>query len=172
MSQKLTAEALSQRMSTVREHIRLENAHDLAALMETFGAAASYDDEPWDEHHIGREAVKSFYEELLRVLPDMHIDVRKEHAAGDAVIVECVIRGTHEGTWRGLRPTGRHLEFPVCGVYTFGDDDKLAGEKIYYDRGTILRQLGVFREPTTLSGQFLLLLNHPIAILSTWLRRP
>jgi hypothetical protein len=26
-------------------------------------------------------------------------------------------------------------------------DDNLAGEKIYYDRGTVLRQLGVFYEP-------------------------
>ena len=170
MVEVLTREALGQRMSTVREHIRLENAHDLAALMDTFGSAASYDDEPWDEHHIGREAVRSFYEELLRVLPDLHIEVRKEHAAGDAVIIECVIRGTHEGTWRDLRPTGRRLEFPVCGVYSFSEDGKLAGERIYYDRGTILRQLGIFREPTTLSGRLLMFLNHPITIMTTWLR--
>lgn len=170
MAQELTEEALSQRMSTVREHIRMENAHDLAAVMDTFGSAANYDDEAWDEHHMGREAVRSFYEQLLRAVPDLHIEVRKEHASGDAVIVECVIRGTHEGRWRDLPPTGRRLEFPLCGVYTFSGDGKLAGERIYYDRGTILRQLGVFREPTTPSGRFLLFMNHPIAILAAWLR--
>jgi len=58
--------------------------------------------------------------------------------------VEVVIRGTHLGGWRGLPPTGRGVEFPLCGVYTFDANDRLAGEKIYYDRGTVLRQLGVF----------------------------
>jgi len=27
--------------------------------------------------------------------------------------------------------TGRRLEFPLCGVYTFDEDGKLAGERIY-----------------------------------------
>lgn len=140
MAEEISGEALSQRINTVREHIRLENAHDLPAVMGTFGSAPSYDDEPWNEHHIGRAAVQSFYEELLSVLPDLHIEVKMEHACGDAVIVECVIRGTHEATWRDLRATGRRLEFPLCGIYTFSGDGKLAGEKIYYDRATILRQ--------------------------------
>jgi len=29
----------------------------------------------------------------------------------------------------------------------FDDDDRLAGEKTYYDRATVLRQLGIFLEP-------------------------
>ncbi|PYQ02729.1 MAG: hypothetical protein DMF82_15215 [Acidobacteria bacterium] len=166
----MTAEAPSQRIRTVREHIRLENAHDLSAVMETFGPAARYDDEPWDEHHMGRDAVRSFYEQLLRALPDLEIVVTREHIASEAVIVECVIRGTHEGTWRGLPASGRRLEFPLCGVYTFDADGKLAGERIYYDRATVLRQFGLFREPTSLSGRLLLFLNHPMSILSAWLR--
>jgi steroid delta-isomerase-like uncharacterized protein len=164
----VTAEASSRRIRTVREHIRLENAHDLGAVMDTFGPAARYDDEPWDEHHMGREAVRSFYEQLLRALPDLEIVVTKEHAASDAVIVECLIRGTHGGAWRGLPASGRRLEFPLCGVYTFDEEGKLAGEKIYYDRATVLRQFGVFREPTSLSGRLLMFLNHPISILSAW----
>ena len=172
MAEQIMVEAQSQRVKTVREHIHLENAHDLAALMKTFGSDANYDDRPWDEHHIGREAVQSFYEDLLRVLPDLHIEVTKEHVSGEAVIIECVIHGTHLGTWRDLPPTGRRVDLPLCGVYTFSEDGKLAGEKIYYDRATILRQLGVFREPTTLGGRFLLFVNHPVAILAAWLLRP
>ena len=34
----------------------------------------------------------------------------------------------------------------VCGVYTFDEEDRLAGEKIYYDRATVLRQFGVFHD--------------------------
>jgi len=166
----MTGQAASRRIQTVREHIRLENAHDLAGIMGTFGPAATYDDEPWGEHHVGREAVQSFYEQLLLAVPDLQIAVTKEHESSEAVIIECVIRGTHGGVSRGLPATGRRVEFPLCGVYTFGEDGKLAGERIYYDRATVLRQFGVFREPTSLMGRFTMLLNHPIAITSAWLR--
>jgi steroid delta-isomerase-like uncharacterized protein len=160
----------NEKLRTVRDHIRFENAHDLAAVLGTFGSSARYDDEPWDEHHVGRDAVRSFYEDLLRALPDLQIEVRKEHATGDAVIVECAIRGTHRGAWRDLPATGQRIEFPLCGVYTFDEEGKLAGERIYYDRATVLRQCGVFREPTTPSGRLLLFLNHPLNILWALLR--
>ncbi|MFI5120243.1 MAG: hypothetical protein ACHQM4_07515 [Thermoanaerobaculia bacterium] len=45
------------------------------------------------------------------------------------------------------------------------------GERIYYDRATVLRQCGVFREPTSPSGRLLLFLNHPVNIISALLRR-
>jgi steroid delta-isomerase-like uncharacterized protein len=136
--------------------------------MQTFGSTANYDDEPWDEHYRGREAVQHFYAQLFNAIPDVEIEVTEEHVSANAVIVECVIRGTHRGAWRGLPPTRRHIEFPLCGVYTFGEDDKLVGEKIYYDRASVLRQCGVFREPSGLLGRLLMLLNHPITIISAW----
>ena len=46
---------------------------------------------------------------------------RKEHVSSEAVIIECVIPGTHGGAWRDLPATGRHIEFPLCGVYTFDE---------------------------------------------------
>lgn len=170
MAEEVTGEAPGEKLRMVRDHIRFENAHDLAAVMETFGSSAKYDDEPWDEHHTGRGAVRSFYEQLLRALPDLEIAVSKEHVSSEAVIIECLIRGTHGGAWRDLPATGRRLEFPLCGVYTFDEDGKLAGERIYYDRATVLRQCGVFREPTSLIGRFLLFLNHPVNLVSALLR--
>jgi SnoaL-like polyketide cyclase len=82
-----------------------------------------------------------------------------------------MIRGTHLGGWRGLPATGRRVEFPLCGVYTFDADDRLAGERIYYDRGTVLRQLGVFHEPTRILGQVGILVTHPVTILRALARK-
>jgi steroid delta-isomerase-like uncharacterized protein len=159
------------RLAIVEEHVRLENAHDLDGVMGTFGAQARYDDEPWGEHHMGRTGVRSYYETLFRAAPDLRIDVHKRHVTDEAVVLEVVISGTHRGAWRGLPPTGRRLEFPLCGVFTFGDDGRLAGERIYYDRATVLRQLGVFREPATLWGRLLMPLAHPITVARALLRR-
>jgi steroid delta-isomerase-like uncharacterized protein len=154
----------SARIAIVEQHIRLENEHDLEGVLCTFGDTARYDDEPWGEHYKGRHGVRLFYEQLMSALPDLEIEVQRRHVADDAVLVEVMIRGTHLGGWRGLPATGRRVEFPLCGVYTFDPEDRLAGEKIYYDRATVLRQLGVFHEPPSALGQICILATHPITI--------
>ena len=53
----------------VDEHVRCENLHDIDAVMATFGTSARYDDEPWRDHRIGRDQVRSYYTELVRALP-------------------------------------------------------------------------------------------------------
>ncbi len=161
----------SARVELVERHIQLENAHDLEGVIGTFGAGARYDDEAWGEHHEGASGVRSFYRQLMAALPDLQIDVVRRHIAEDAILVEVVIRGTHLGAWRGLPATGRHVEIPLCGVYTFDEANRLAGERIYYDRATVLRQLGVFHEPQTLLGQLTTFLTHPTTILGALLRK-
>lgn len=168
---------MAARLAIVEEHVARENRHDLDGIMATFGAAARYDEEPWDDHHVGRDAVRVYYDGMLRAMPDLNIDVRERHAAEAAVILEVVISGHHLGAWRGLLPTGRPVQFPLCGVFTFDSGDRLAGEKIYYDRATVLRQLGVFHEPDRMMGRFATALMHPATMARIvgrmiWRRQP
>jgi hypothetical protein len=114
------------RVRTLQEHIRLANLHDLDGIMQTFGMGARYNDEPWDEHRIGRPAVQSYYAQVMIAVPDLVIDVKKQYFAAEAIVME---------------------------VVAFDEADKLAGEKIYYDRASILAQLGFFHEPVTLIGR-------------------
>lgn len=160
----------SARIAIVERHIRFENEHDLEGVLSTFGANAQYDDEPWNEHYSGHTGVHLFYQQLMKALPDLQIDIVRRHVADETILVEVVIRGTHLGAWRGLPATGRQVQFPLCGVYTFDSDDHLIGERIYYDRGTVLRQLGVFHEPRTFLGQFSILLMHPITLARAFAR--
>ena len=161
----MTIEALkAERVETVDRHVSLENLHDLDAVMDTFGTRASYDDEPWDEHHRDRDGVRAYYEQLLRAVPDLHIEPHRRHVADDIVMLECTITGTHEGTWHGLPATGRRLTLPLCGVYTFDGGAKLAGERIYYDRATVLRQVGVFHDPESRLGRVTTAAVHPLTM--------
>jgi len=164
MTAPASGETISARLSIVEKHVALENAHDLDGIMRTFGETARYDDEPWDAHYSGREEVREFYTQLLRAMPDLQIDIRRRHASDDAVILEVIIRGRHLGTWRGLPATGNRIEFPLCGIYTFDESNQIAGEKIYYDRASVLGQLGVFHEPESLRGRISTALTHPITL--------
>ena len=165
------AQRLRNRTAMVDEHIRGENRHDIDAVMATFGMDAYYDDEPWDDHRAGRDGVRSYYRELLRAVPDLAIDVRQRHVGAEAIVVEVTIRGTHLGAWRGLPATGRPIEFPLCGIYAFGADDKLVRERIYYDRASVLAQLGLFHEPTLLAGRLATAVAHPVTIARAYWRR-
>ena len=155
----------SRRMALVEEHVRCENAHDLEGVIQTFGETAHYDDEPWNLHYEGRDQVRQFYAQLMAALPDLSIEIVRRHVAADTIVLEVMIRGTHLGSWRGLPATGRRVAVPLCGIYTFNPEDRLAGEKIYYDRAMVLRQLGVFHEPQSALGGLGILLMHPLTML-------
>jgi steroid delta-isomerase-like uncharacterized protein len=167
----LETKRVQARIAVVDEHIRCENRHDLDGVMATFGMNARYDDEPWEDHRTGRDGVRSYYTELMRAVPDLKIEVKNRHVASESLVLEVIIRGTHLGPWRGLPATGRRIEFPLCGVYAFDADDRLAGEHIYYDRGAVLGQLGLFHEPSRGWGRVVTALSHPMTIVRAYLRR-
>jgi steroid delta-isomerase-like uncharacterized protein len=152
------------RLKRVDEHIALENQHDLPGILATFGATARYDDAPWDAHYVGLDGVRAYYEGLLEAIPDLRIEVQRRYVSDEAVIVEVMITGHHLGLWRGLPATGRPVRLPLCGIFVFDDDDRLAGETIYYDRATVLRQLGVFHEPDGALGRIGTVIMHPVTI--------
>ena len=171
ISKTHTADHAMARLQIVDEHIARENDHDLDGILATFGRTARYDDEPWDGHYIGRDGVRTYYQSLLRALPDLRIEVQQRYASEDAVILEVIISGHHHGSWRGLLPTGRSVHFPLCGIFVFDEEDRLAGEKIYYDRATVLRQLGIFHEPAGIVGLMSTILTHPVTIVRTFGRK-
>jgi steroid delta-isomerase-like uncharacterized protein len=152
------------RVRLVEEHVRMENDHDLDAVLGTFGTESQYEDTSWGETYDGLQGVQRYYDSLLTALPDLHIDVTKRHVTDDDVVLEVVISGTHTGPYHGLPPTGRPVSFPLCAVYSFDGRGKLAGERIYYDRATVFAQVGVFHEPAGYRGQLLTALTHPITV--------
>jgi steroid delta-isomerase-like uncharacterized protein len=166
-----TEARVAARLQIVDEHIRRENEHDLAGIMGTFGATARFDDEPFNAHHVGHQEVRTFYSGMLQALPGLRLDVQRRHVASDAIVMEVIVRGEHLGPWRGLPPTGRRVELPLCGIFTFDEKDRLAAERAYYDRATLLRQLGIFHEPESLIGRIATIALHPRTMVQAFARR-
>jgi steroid delta-isomerase-like uncharacterized protein len=163
MTANLSARARAQ-LALVEAHVSRENAHDLPGIMATFGHHAWYEDEPWGEHHEGRDAVRGYYDDLLTSLPDLRIDIKRCLAAEEGVALEVRISGTQLGPWRGLPPTGRSVAFPLCGIFCFDDEGGLAGERIYYDRGSVLQQVGLYHDPQSFVGRLEVALAHPMTV--------
>jgi steroid delta-isomerase-like uncharacterized protein len=152
------------RAAAVDEHVRRENLHDIDGVAEMYGDSADFYDAAWNVHHIGRDAIFSYYEELIRGLPDLRFDVLRRHVSDDSIVIEGIASGHHLGPWRGLPSTGYRISVPMCAVFTFEGDGRFAGETIFYDRATVLRQLAMFHEPDTLLGRATAALAHPVAL--------
>lgn len=83
---------------------------------------------------------------LHSAFPDMRLDEEDVIAEGDRVASRWVVRGTHQGEFMGLPPTGR--QFAITGMSIY----RIAGGKIVEgwvndDSLGMLQQLGVIPAP-------------------------
>ena len=65
---------------------------------------------------IGLEGAKAHVLGGRETYPDLHLTVQRQIAEGDWVVTQIIARGTHQGTWMGIKPTGKKVEFTVVNV--------------------------------------------------------
>jgi steroid delta-isomerase-like uncharacterized protein len=148
------------RQAVLDAHSAAERAHDLDALIATFHHPR-YEIVPTGEVFDGEEAVRRYHGANFAGVPDFKVEPIAAHHGDEAVAEESWVSGTHLGTYNGLPPTGRYLRIRVCGIYVF-EDDRLVCERVYYDLFTVLRALGVARDPDSVAGRLTALVNHPL----------
>jgi steroid delta-isomerase-like uncharacterized protein len=56
--------------------------------------------------------------------PDLSLTVERQIAEGDWVVTQVTARGTHRGTWLGIKPTGKPVVITAVNV------DKVVGGRI------------------------------------------
>ena len=139
-----TAPLQDDRIRLVEEHCRVENAHDLAGIMATFGEQPMFALNGAEFN--GREMVAALYGGFGFGGPgsfsDLHLAVGTRHVNDETIILELVLSGRHTGEWMGIAATGKEFQVPLCAIFTFDHAGKLAGERVYFDSGIVLRQLG------------------------------
>jgi steroid delta-isomerase-like uncharacterized protein len=150
------------REQLVRDHVEYENAGDYAAALATF-EHPRYEYVATDEVYDGPDEVMDHWEELHQAFPDQLIEILAIHDAGDTVLMEAMARATHTGPYRGLPPTGRRFEQPFLAIFVF-EGGGLICERVYYDTDTVLQQLGIARDPLSLTGRLETVASHPLTI--------
>ena len=157
------------REAIVREHMDSENRHEFDATLDTFDHPR-YELMATGEVHDGPVEVMAYFDDTRRAFPDQRNELLALHHTEDAVCVEAVVRGTHDGPLGGLPPTGRAFELPILAMFLF-DGDKLVCERVYFDSRTVLHQLGVARDPLSIAGRVGTVVNHPLTIGRGLIRR-
>ena len=164
-----TAAMRKKREAIVIEHMESENRHEFDVTLETFDHPR-YELIATGDVYDGTEEVTRYFDETRRAFPDQRNELLSLHHSDDAVIVEAILRGTHRGPLRSLPPTGREFEMRFVSMFLF-EEDRLVGERVYFDQLTILEQLGIARNPTSLTGRLETLVGHPVTIGRALIRR-
>jgi steroid delta-isomerase-like uncharacterized protein len=156
------AQLRERREAVVREHMESENHHDFDTTIGTF-AHPRYELIPTGEVYDGEAEVRRYYAETRAAFPDQRNELIALHHADDAVIVEFYLLGTHLGPLASMPPTGRAFRCRMTAFFVF-DGDRITGERVYFDQATIMRQLGIARDPSSLAGRATTLISHPLTI--------
>ncbi|MEM7437568.1 MAG: nuclear transport factor 2 family protein [Myxococcota bacterium] len=105
----------------------------------------------------GKEALRAFYRDVFipQCPDDMELELITRTVVHDRVVDEFVLHFTHDRRmeWMtpGIEPTGRKLVVPHVGIVGFREN-KIISEHIYWDQGTVLRQMGVLGEGMPVMG--------------------
>jgi steroid delta-isomerase-like uncharacterized protein len=157
-----SADLRARREAIVREHMASENALDFDTTISTF-AHPRYELVATGDVFDGEAAVRAYFAESRRAFPDQRNELVALHHADDAVIVEFDLLGTHLGPLRALPRTGRAFRCRMSAHFIF-DGDELVCERVYFDQLTIMRQLGLAHDSTSLAGRATTLLSHPLTV--------
>lgn len=110
-------------------------------LLQCFSEDIIFQDCISDELHVGHEALRAYTLVINDALPDLKVQNVRLTVQGRTVVSEMEFVGTHLGEFMGVPATGRRLRWRNCTVYEINDQNRIAKERYYFDRGMILAQM-------------------------------
>ena len=92
-----------------------------------------------------RDAFVAMLSEMRTAFPDIRVDLVEIIAEGDFVAFRAVQRGTHEGAFAGVAPTGNSFEITGMAMHRV-EDGKITESWASWDTLGMFQQLGVSPE--------------------------
>jgi predicted ester cyclase len=109
-------------------YARVINGRDLDAVDQFFV----------DERLV--EGVRAGCFRYFEAFPDMHVSLDELIAEGDRVFLRSTLTGTHDGEYKGIPATGRHVATESAEVFRIADG-KFAGYWCLTNVAGLMRQL-------------------------------
>ena len=136
------------------EHTRHEFAtRDTESTLDTMVEDAYVNHVPVLTGGVGKSALREFYSKdfIPRMPPDTTLTPISRTVGEDQLVDEMIFSFTHtqEMPWMlpGVPATNRRVEVALVAIVRFRED-KVAHEHIYWDQASVLKQIGLLKDPT------------------------
>lgn len=94
----------------------------------------------------GSDAFKQYVSGYSEAFPDLSVTIDDRIVAEDAVVERFRMRGTHEGEFRGIPPTGNAID--VTGIIVhYMEDERAVEDYSEFDSMDLMQQLGIVEPP-------------------------
>ena len=99
-----------------------------------------------------REGTIEFFRMYISAFPDLRFDPQDMLSSGDKVVTRARAKGTHEGEFMGMPPTGKRFGVQLIDIVRFGDDGLAREHWGVFDALAMMQQLGAVPEGPGSSG--------------------
>ncbi len=131
-----------ERLAVLEDHLEAESSHDMDRVLDGFTDDCFNDIAGFPERFVGPEKVAERYRLLWEAFPDFNVKIHRYLSADeDCIVTENQWTGTHRGSFFGIPPTDKRVRIRSLVAWHFRDD-KIWGETVFFDVGSIVTQLG------------------------------
>ncbi len=129
-------------VETLRAAHESWNRRDFQGIVRNAAESLVYTDRARSLTLNTRDNFREWTQEWAKAFSDGRITNPEYIDAGDIVVAQFTVEGTHDGPFGSLQPTGRRISFPFCEVCHFDKQGRIVSGSCYYDQYTLLIQLG------------------------------
>jgi steroid delta-isomerase-like uncharacterized protein len=90
----------------------------------------------------GPQEMKEYVSMYRSAFPDLRVTLEDQVAEGDKVVNRWTARGTHQGEYMGVSPTGKEVEFAGIHISRINEEGKITENWQVYDLMGLIRQIG------------------------------
>ena len=132
----------SRNVQTYRAGHQAFNHRDFVSMTSQYAESIT-----WTDHAQGRtfatpqEFKDDFLAGWVSASPDIRITGPRYIDAGQTVVCTFTVAGRQDGPLGPFPATGKEFALPLCEMWHFDPDGRVAGGDLYYDQVSLLTQL-------------------------------
>jgi steroid delta-isomerase-like uncharacterized protein len=132
----------SKNVETLRAAHESWNRRDFAGIVRNSAEGLAYTDRSRNLTLNTRDKFREWTEGWAKAFSDGRITKPEYIDAGDIVVAQFTVEGTNDGPFGSFKPTGHRMSLPFCEICQFDREGRIVSGSCYYDRYTLLTQLG------------------------------
>ncbi|HEX4170780.1 MAG TPA: ester cyclase [Bryobacteraceae bacterium] len=125
--------------------IQLWNTGNSEIAKKLYSDEAQRTDPNQPESARGSQEIARYVAEVRTGYPDFQLEIKDKVSEANRLVTHWICTGTHKGEFQGIPATGKRIKISGLALARI-ENGKIAEEHVYFDRLTMMEQLGVAPE--------------------------